>query len=126
VTAKADGLLAPRQVSAALDVVPPPNDASWAGPDADGVLRSADDRLLLRIPRGAASARARFSYTAVAVEALPQPLDGLRFAFRLDAADTAGRPQRAFARPLAFSVAYRPEEFPLTAGAPILYYYRDC
>ncbi len=109
--------------SAVVDIVPPRNDVVWVTPNEGGLLRSTDDRLLLRIPPGAVQAGTRFSYAGQ--PALPRPLTGLRFAFTVEAQDASGQPQHRFAAPLVLTLAYRPDEFPAAAGLPVVYYFDE-
>ena len=53
------------------------------------MLRSPDDRVLLRVPAGAVPGRTRFSYQPQAD--VPNPPAGLRFGFRVKAQDESGQ-----------------------------------
>ena len=123
VTAFAPGWPAAVTAQAALEVAPPRNDAAWATPDAGGLLRSTDDRVLLRVPAGAVAARTRFTYRPA--PDVPTPLPGLRFAFTVAAQDDGGQPRHSFDAPLVLTLVYRPEEVPATAEAPVVYYFDE-
>ena len=83
VTAASPALAAAMAAAATLAIVPPRNNETWATPGEGGLLRSADDRVLLRIPPGAVQARVKFVYTVQPT--VPDPPAGLRFAFRVKA-----------------------------------------
>jgi RHS repeat-associated protein/uncharacterized repeat protein (TIGR01451 family) len=107
VTATAAGLAGPVSASAVVEVVSPRNNEVWATPEQGGLLRSTDDRVLLRVPPGAVAGRTRFTYA-------PQPdicnLPGyLDFVFALRAEDDAGHAVRHFASPLTLT-------YPVTAS----------
>jgi RHS repeat-associated protein/uncharacterized repeat protein (TIGR01451 family) len=123
VTATSPALAAGATAQAAVDAVTPRNNEAWITPDAGGMLRSTDDRVLLRVPPGAVQGRARFNYATQTD--VPQTLPGLRFAFSVDAQDASGQAQHDFAALLSLTLAYRPEEFPVGAGAPTLYYFDE-
>lgn len=103
----------------ALDIVSPRNNEAWATPGEGGQLRSADDRLLLRVPPGAVTRRTHFTYAAQ--DTLPLPLTGLRYAFTVEAQGEGGQTQHEFAAALELTLAYRPGEFLAGGGAPALY-----
>ena len=87
----------------------PRNNAAWVTPDAGGLLRSTDDRVLrLRVPSGAVEGRVRFTYRPQST--VPNPPPGLRFAFRGGGVAEDGRARPSFAAPLRLSWAARPHE----------------
>ncbi len=78
VTATAAGLSAPVSASAVVDVVSPRNNEVWVTPGQGGLLRSTDDRVLLRVPAGAVTGRVRVSYAPQAdVPNLQPPVCGV-------------------------------------------------
>jgi len=98
VAATGAGLTAPTSASATVDVVSPRNNEAWVTPGQGGLLHSSDDRILLRVPAGAVGKRTHFTY-APATD-VPNPPPGLRFAFRLEAADEQSQAVRRFDTPL--------------------------
>jgi len=89
VTATAIGLAAPRHAHATVDIVSPRNNEAWATPAQGGLLRSSDDRVLLRVPAGAVAGRTRFTYARVS-DAVATP-DNVQWVFRLAAQDEQGQ-----------------------------------
>jgi len=118
VTASAAGVTGPISASAAVEVVSLRNNEAWATPEQGGLLRSTDDRVLLRVPAGAVRGRTRFTYAPVTDA--PNPPPGLRFAFRLEAQDEQGQAVREFPAALVLTVAYR---LPPDTPWPGLFYY---
>lgn len=92
VTVSSPDLPAAVTAAVALDVVPPRANETWATPEQGGILRSTDDRVLLRVPPGAVRGRTRLAYAPQAT--VPAPLKSLRFAFILKAEDEVGQPVR--------------------------------
>lgn len=123
VTAASPALAAAVTAAALLAIVSPRNNETWATTEQGGWLRSADDRLLLRVPPGAVKGRAHFRYAPAGD--LAQPLAGLRHAFTVEAQAEDGTTQHEFAAPLELSLAYRATEYPAGAGTPALYYFDE-
>lgn len=117
VTATSPAVAAPLSTDAAITIVPPRNNETWATPEAGGLLRSADDRVLLRVPPGAVTERTRFVYTPQID--VPVPLANLRAAFILEAPDLVDAAGRQFKPPLALTWADP------TASAPLTLHYFD-
>jgi RHS repeat-associated protein/uncharacterized repeat protein (TIGR01451 family) len=117
VTATGAGLTAPIRASATVEVVSPRHNEAWVTPGQGGLLRSTDDRVLLRVPAGATGKRTRFTYAPVTD--VPHPPPGLRFAFRLEAADEQGQAVREFPVLLELTIA---DSFGQTAAPGLLYY----
>ena len=102
VTAASPTLAAGVTAQAAVDVVAPRNNEAWVTPGEGGMLRSIDDRVLLRVPPGAVERRVRFTYRPQA-DVLNPPA-GLRLAFSVEAQDETGQPVTDTLRKLSLAI----------------------
>ncbi len=104
--------------TAVAEIVSPGNNDVEVAPRQAGWLRSTDDRVLLRVP-AQLTAATRFSYRAR--PDVPNPPEGLAYAFTLNAAAADGSVAQRLTAPVQLKVHY-----PRTArGTPQLLHYNE-
>jgi uncharacterized repeat protein (TIGR01451 family) len=115
---QADGVA---RTGAVVTIVPPAAERIAATAAEGGWLRAANGRLEVKIPPGAVTGQQIIAYEPLpASSALP---DFVRFAFRLTAADEAGRPTTRFQAPLTLLYPYDEHELGYEKATGLAFYH---